>query len=441
MLPVIRSAENGPRLRYVLDVLFRHLCQTDYLLLKPGEHLPKGRNGLLISYGAAPDSEASIHVPEEGLLSERGIRAACPDVFEKGALPYLFEISPKHEKSLSFDLFSAVFFLLTRYEEYLPFQADVHGRFPLSASCLSNTAYPDKPLVHYWADELFVRMEKQGWRINGRACVFRPSYDLDVPWSVTHKRFLQAVGGMLRGLLRQGPGHLFFRYRIWRKPEKDPYFTFPFLRFLHRRLGLQPLYFAPVGDYGRYDKAPSHRHSAYRSLLRTLAVEGEVGLHPSYASHEQPALLLREKKRLEEILDRPVRKSRQHFLRFRFPETPRYLIEAGITDDYTLGFAERPGFRAGVCIPFPWYDLEREEQTSLMLHPLPFMDTTFFAYQKNNPEEIFASWHAFVAEIRQYGGAFIPLWHNNNLSDEASRMLYEKLTEEVVQLIFTGKRF
>ena len=440
---LISAPQTGPRLRYVLEALFSHLTKIPWRLLPEDAETASPTTGLLISYGYEPRPEALLHIPAEGLLFETGIRKERPRpvLSNDPELPLLFPIQPQSPRSLSFDLFSAAFYMLSRYEEYLPFEGDAHGRFRLRDSIFADSKpagiYPRKPLVDLWLEHFLERLQQEAqkqasgtalpdFRQARPAFRFRPSYDLDLPWMLVHKRPLQALGGALRDLLRQGPGSLLRRYRIWRKPENDPAFTFPFLEKLHEKYGLQALYFAPTGPYGRYDKAPSHRHPAYRRLLRKLDRRGEVGLHPSYHSSEKPELLLREKQRLEKILNRPLTASRQHFLRFRFPQTPRALTAAGITRDYSLGFAEAPGFRSGTCHAYPWYDLEKEEKTELMLHPLPLMDVSLFQYLKLPPKKAASLSNSLMEETRKYGGEFVSLWHNNTLASAGKREFYEQ---------------
>ncbi len=441
---LIKTAHTSPRLEYALDVLFTRIAGIRWRLLRAGESLPQGKSPILLSYGEEPHPGACLHIPASGLLWERGVRGQLPKPELQQGLPILFSAPPKSAHSLSFDFFAAAFFMLSRYEEYLPFAGDPHGRFRVEDSVFGKAkmpAYPEKPLLHLWLERFFDELQKHAEQSRykqlkaelqkkQREFIFTPTYDLDLPWAFAHKRPLQAVGGALRDLFAQGPGSLLRRFRVWRKPETDPWFIFPFLQELHKKYRLRPIYFAPTGNYGRYDKSPSHRRPAYRRLLRQLKDEGELGLHPSYYSSENPALLKREKKRLEEILDQPVLKSRQHYLRFSFPQTPRSLLHAGITDDYSLGFAERPGFRAGICLPFPWYDLKEERSTTLLLHPLPLMDVSLFQYLKLSGQRAMSLSTSLRKEAQQCGGEFITLWHNNNLANRKERKWYESLVVE-----------
>ena len=110
--------------------------------------------------------------------------------------------------------------------------------------------------------------------------------------------------------------------------------------------------------------------------------------------------------------------SRQHFLKIAMPATYRNLIENDITDDYTMGFAARPGFRAGICSTFKWYDLESEVVTNLNIHPFAIMDGTLRDYMKVDASEAMNHIRPLIDEVKNTNGTFISLWHNESLSDE-----------------------
>jgi hypothetical protein len=115
---------------------------------------------------------------------------------------------------------------------------------------------------------------------------------------------------------------------------------------------------------------------------------------------------------LETIIQQPVVKSRQHFLKMKFPDTYRNLIQVGIYEDYTLGYHDRIGFRAGICVSFPFFDLLQNQKTELQLYPLIFMDNGLIPFE-NKEMEYFAKVLKIVAAVKKVNGCFIVLWHNS----------------------------
>jgi len=98
--------------------------------------------------------------------------------------------------------------------------------------------------------------------------------------------------------------------------------------------------------------------------------------------------LRKEISRLRKVLKRDISKARQHFLMLHFPATYRRLIDHDITDDYTMGFSGEVGFRASICTPFYFYDIEQETVTKLLIHPFAVMDATLKYYMKVKPEDV-----------------------------------------------------
>jgi len=187
------------------------------------------------------------------------------------------------------------------------------------------------------------------------------------------------------------------------------------------------------GKPGRHDLNISPENEEWRSLISGLGKEYQVGIHPSFRSNHSSQILKNEVETLSELLPYPVKNSRQHFLKIKLPDTYRNLIELGIENDYSMGYPGQPGFRAGVCTPFRFYDLVKEEKTSLTVWPVTLMDRTLKDYLHRVPEESMDIINAYVDIVEKAGGWFIPVWHNDSLSDYAEwegwRNIYVQMLE------------
>jgi hypothetical protein len=109
------------------------------------------------------------------------------------------------------------------------------------------------------------------------------------------------------------------------------------------------------------------------------------------------------------------------------------LLHAGIKDDYTMGYSETIGFRAGISVPYPFYDLDRDTETVLTIHPFCVMDTTLQKYMRQTPEEAVETYGRLVEAVRKVGGDFCCIMHNQNLSEldgwAGWKETYEKMVE------------
>jgi hypothetical protein len=215
--------------------------------------------------------------------------------------------------------------------------------------------------------------------------------------------------------------------------KKDPFDNFDLQIEYQKMYNLKPIYFILFGRYSRFDKNVNIRNKHFRFLVKRLADYATVGIHPSYYSIEHPDYLSFETSKLSEVLNQEVTRSRQHFLRLMLPDTYRHLLDHDITDDYTMGYAALPGFRAGICSTFNFYDLDREEETKLRIHPFMVMDGTLRDYMNLTPDEAIEKISTLINEVKKVQGTFISLWHNESLSDkkrwEGWLRVYEAMLE------------
>jgi hypothetical protein len=146
--------------------------------------------------------------------------------------------------------------------------------------------------------------------------------------------------------------------------------------------------------------------------------------------------MMKEKKRLSEIIREEVTISRQHFLLLSFPQTYRNLISSGISEDYSMGYPGIAGFRAGTCTPFYFYDLIKEEATSLKIIPFMAMDVTLRQYLGLSPEDASEKIEMLMNEVKSAGGLFCSIWHNESLHDSGNWKGYREVFENMNQLGF-----
>jgi hypothetical protein len=93
------------------------------------------------------------------------------------------------------------------------------------------------------------------------------------------------------------------------------------------------------------------------------------------------------------------------------------LKATGIEHDYSLSYAQTTGFRAGTSRPFYWFDLKKNQESNLLVHPFPAMDTTLRKYMRLSPDEAKNELDKLVSRIQAVGGDFISLWHNETLTN------------------------
>lgn len=405
------------RLRYALDWLFTERLGFTYTFTT--SETQAGAAACCISYGAR--MPGAVTIAAAALLQETGI-TAHEAAYKSWQGLHTFYFVDERDADIPFDLLSGIFFFLSRYEEYYPDKEDRHGRYRYRESVLAREEFDEdyaeifnRPVVDEWVEYLR-RLLEQRWHITIPKPAFRLeiSYDIDIAWAYRHKGFKRLLGGALRDAASLKLNRVAERFSA-----RDPYDAFGWMARLHERTGIEARYFILAAEAATaFDKNISPHHPAMQALVKQLGDRGPVGLHPSYFSSEKPALLAAEKALLEQIIDRPIHTSRQHYIRLRLPGTYRRLISQGITDDYSMGYTTITGFRAGTSHSFAWYDIAEETATSLRIHPFSFMDTTARIYMGLTADEAFQNIGRIRKTLEPLGGVLSTIFHNFSLGTD-----------------------
>jgi len=419
-----------PRFRYAVHQVFLHLKGT--IEFTQDEKRFSEYNGPKLEYSKVEKKQENFPVVHatEWLWNKEIYDEHIPDIKTENGQTKLF-----FRDGLSHDVFASVFWVLTRYEEYLPKSRDDHGRFASKYSVLSKDQANDLPWVDIWRKEFSdeVRRFFPQLVFEQPSLKLRMTVDVDSAFAYRHKGVVRTIGGMFKDVSKIDVRNLLSRIDIVIGSKHDPYDTYDYVADVCREKKIPLTWFFLLADPSQEDIGISHRNSAYRDVIKKLSSEFEFGIHPGYASNNDPGKIAIEKSRLEEIAGLPVTRSRQHYLKLAFPETYRRLIDRGIREDYTLGYADRTGYRAGTNYPFPWFDLEKNEETNLILHPFAVMDTTLRDYMKLSPDKAIEWVHGMIASARATGGEFNLLWHNESLSEmgkwQGWKTVWEKITD------------
>ncbi len=424
----------SPRIEYTLKLIFHDILGSEVRITSDREeYLQSNLPG--ICYATAPLNRGLYMGAHPLLTTTTRVMPPLEPVSWKGETGFF----PASEDSfMPFDPFASSFLTVTRLEEYAPGPRDQHGRFRATDSFLHRYDLLEKAVVNRWA-----RMVADALEENHGTPLFPPpasccltTIDIDNAWAFRHKGFLRTAGALLKKIFTGKWKDALRHFLVVCCKKEDPYDTYAYISSLYseKKNGLK--FFFLLGDRAPYDKQVSWQHQKLWKLVRETADAFPVGIHPSYAAGKEAGTTrtLTEKQRLEKILGRQISDSRQHYLLLEFPGTYRKLLDADITTDYTMGYSDRPGFRAGTATPFLFYDLEKEETTPLRIFPFQVMDGTLRQYLKMTPRDAITKITALRDEVRTTGGIFCTIWHNESLNDQGYwrgyRVVFERLNRE-----------
>ena len=321
------------------------------------------------------------------------------------------------------DIIYNTLFLLSQAELTMDLPRDEHGRLASKDSALGSQGLATIPVLDEYS-RLVTKLLEQALPEQHFSKIYL-THDVDFLTSYRHLR------GFLGAIKR---GHLRDALKALHTLENDPSYTFRWMHALDSRVtGSEEVYFikATQGkgyDYPQYTLGGKD-FNAFLELLREE--EASIGLHSSYYATEQKTFL-EEKKRLEEFVPDEVVFHRSHYLRINSDADLIALANAGITDDFSLGWSDQIGFRFGTTRAARFINPSTLEVTNLTLHPLAIMDRTLSNknYMRLSEEEAYYAAQQLIDKVRQHGGELVILWHNSNFGPERyHKLLYKEIID------------
>lgn len=428
VLVYLNSVSN--RARYIFQLYFRELMGVEYSLTTSVEEF-SAYPGPKINYSGIMIGDGIFIIPAS-LLFEKDILPQKTILSEFQGIPVFFG-NTEIKASLPFDPFAAGFYMVSRYEEYLTYKGDSYGRFRAMESIAFLGKFLRKPVVNLWARLVFDILIRKypGLKSEKRNYRFISTIDIDHAYAFGHRSLVRTLGGFSRDISNGNFTSFMMRAKVMLGRARDPYDNYDLIHQISEKYGIRPFFFILFADYGMDDNNVSLHNREFRELVKRLDRQSAVGIHPSLSSNRNFTLLEREINGLSELLDRDVIRSRQHFLKISFPKTYRNLQRIGITDDYSMGYASDPGFRAGIADPFNFFDLHDNTETQLKIHPVTIMDVSLRDYYHLNRQKSQELIFKMIDTVRSVDGEFISLWHNESFSDmgrwKGWRSIYEEM--------------
>lgn len=334
------------------------------------------------------------------------------------------------------DLLASVFFVLSRMEEYNSSQRDHLDRFMARGSILSKAGWLQTPICDIWS-EAFIAFLNNVLQVDLKAkrpaFYFQPTFDIDNTFAFAHKNKLRSFLAQTKDLFYQRKERAQDRRKVRSGLAADPYDTFDTIVNIAAKYPDTKVFWL-LGNYTSKDKNLSHLNEAQQIKIKKIAAETEIGIHLSSITSLDFKQIQIECERLAQITGQPTISNRQHYLIYTLPQTYLLLLKAGIRHDYTMGYAEQTGFRAGTARTFQWFNLLKNEVTELQIHPFVYMDGTLKEYLGLNNEAAKQRINELFKVVKRFGGAFCFLWHNETIGGYQQWADYQEVFYENFKL-------
>ncbi len=398
---IIYSTRITERLKYACDFIFKRVGSKNYMLTD-NQELFLSSDKIKINYDIVPRG-GCINLFSHNILFENNLHTNYTNT----------SFLCNKESFFTYDIFSEVFFHLSRYEEWVNNKTDPHGRFEHTSAANTNHLIPQVDL-HVNEFYNYVKKFYPNFVIEKKFQSIL-TFDLDNILAFKGKGFFRTAGALVKHLSKTEYSLIIKRVQALIGTTSDP-FEFVYQDIQKQFSDLPIIFFILCRSNTPFDRAADITKKPTQHTIRHLSGFANIGLHPSYYSSEHPELISKEKILLENITGQSILASRQHYLRMDIKTTPKHLLRNNIYYDFTMGFASHTGFRAGTSYPFYYYDFDSETTTSLLFIPFCIMDGAYFNYQKKSTEEAAQEILTIKKNIQDIGGYFIPLFHEITLS-------------------------
>ena len=412
-----------PRLSYV----FKHICTR--MLGIPVSFTTKVEEmvahvGPKLSY-TYKQLGNELHIKSGDLLFEQGVYDAEIKMANWDGLPAFFATS--ESSALPYDIFAASFYLLSRYEEYLPHVKDALGRYPATESLAYEHDFLQTPLVDYWVQRFKTTLQEYYPDLQIAPQIPQTQLKITVAQAYAFRKlgFLRTLAGFWSDFFKFRLKRNFDRIQVLLGLRKDPYDTFNWLNNMQKQSAVPFQYFFELGDFSQESKNVKHSKATFQSLVKMVGDYSKIGLSVSKVAAQQLSQLKIEKQRLEAIVNRHLDAVQVADNLLQLPDTYRNSIDQEITSDYTMYYAAHCGFRASTATPFLFYDLDYEIQTPLLLYPSCIQDYQIIDTNRGVVDNI--TFRSLYRQVQEVGGVFIIGFSNTSFNNIHSKQLFKKI--------------
>ncbi|GLU43825.1 polysaccharide deacetylase family protein [Allomuricauda sp. NBRC 101325] len=402
------------RLTYTTKQIFEKILGVEIGFTTKVEDFIK-HTGPKMTYSKQP-LQNEFFIRSNDLLFEQGINDLEINVSDWDGVPCFFAAGEK--STLPFDIFSASFFLLSRYEEYLPHVKDSVGRFPVKESIAYQHKFLQTPVVDLWAFKLLTALKARFPKLESKEKDYQFTSIINV--TTSHAFAMRGIARTLGGLFVD-IGNFKFRNIVRRFAvlfgiQKDPYDNFFELVEIHKKFPIKSMFFFQFAKHSAHDKNVSTNNNKFRFLIKSIADYSIVSLSTSFMSSSNNKVLREEKRQLGNLINRPISYSRLRYNRVNVPAAYRSLVETEFTDDFSMGYTHQIGFRAGTCTPFHFYDINTEIRQPIKIHPFAMHDYSLVNFKTK--EEVFERLDEVYRVVKQVKGDLIFVFSNELLGSD-----------------------
>ena len=418
--------KENSRINYVFKHICKRILRLDVKFTTKVEPFIAFK-GIKFSY-AKKQLGKEVFVEQYGLLGEQGFSDKEIKVSKWNGIPCFFKTSSK--SSIAYDIFSASFYMLTRYEEYQPYVKDSKEGFPIKESIAYQNEFLDRPVVDEWAYAFreVLKAKFPNHEFPERKPKQKTIIAVEEVFGYAQKGFVRQLGGFFKDLSQFQFKLIAKRILAVARYQSDPLYVYDDIVDFYQDNGYPMHFMFQLSNYSRYSKNLSYNRTTYQRIIKSIGDYADLGLLLGFEATQEAEVLIKEKKRWEQIVNRELDNVLINRHSINFPDAYKNMEKLNLSEDFSMGFKKSLGFRAGTCTPFLFYDLDLEQLLPLTVYPSAFNS---IALDHIEVDEVIDEIKHIKERIDNVNGYFLGIFENKDFVDNFE----DKMAKEIIQLI------
>lgn len=312
------------------------------------------------------------------------------------------------------DVFAGVFFMLTRWEEFVLKKLTPQGKVIESELLLVKEGFFDRPVVNEYAQFLSNIFKRYGYSVPIKKHKFEVMLTHDVDWMYLSsiKDLIRNISVMIKSRQYNRIRRVLSSYLMWSAKRANPFDTFDEIIDYSDKYNFKSHFYFRACSKNDIGVAYQITDSITIDTIRKIKLKGHyIGFHPSESTLDNEVLFSTELKRLKDVAGDSVIGGRSHNLLYNINSWNMW-NNAGLEYDSGCGFQQRNGFRAGITQSYEVFDLKNRKRLPLRQIPFIVMDSVALR-NKLSGEQFYEDSRHVIDAVRHYGGVVCMNWHSN----------------------------
>ena len=239
-------------------------------------------------------------------------------------------------------------------------------------------------MQHPWGDcsssrldydlEIPILEVPEAYLFSNKSLIMSIIQSLTLIWNLKFKKFINQIYVLLR-----------FR--------KDPYLEYDFIINELKKYQIDLLSFFRFSKKIKDSNSISIFNSSFRLLIKNISDKVSVSLLVSVFAQKELIALKNEMNNLTNLIHRNIRKVRLYDGILSISEIYPMLIQNEVTEDYSMGYSDKIGYRASTSVPFYFYDLVNEVQCPLKIFPVVITENSLREFSNEKAFNIMKKYH------------------------------------------------